>query len=124
MTLDLVLGNALLGTVGLALLHFVWQGALLALGLALTLRVLRPERAELRYALACGTLLLMAAAPPVTFGGLYWVVRGLEAPPQAPAMAVETPLSEDEPVDEARGGNEAVGRRAPSAETGFPTQAL
>ena len=65
------LSNALLSTVGVTLLHFVWQGALLALGLLLLLRMFRPERAELRYALACGTLLLMAVAPLATFGGLY-----------------------------------------------------
>ncbi len=101
MTPDLLvtnlLGNALLGTVGVTLLHFVWQGALLALGLALSLRMLRPERAELRYALACGVLLLMVAAPLATFGGLY----GGSSPVTSPTM-LEPPIRVVEPVDKAR----------------------
>ena len=101
MTPDLLvtnlLGNALLGAVGVTLLHFVWQGALLALGLALLLRILRPERAELRYAFACGVLLLMVAAPLATFGGLY----GGSSPVTNPAM-LEPLIREGEPVNEAR----------------------
>ncbi|MEZ5356934.1 MAG: M56 family metallopeptidase [Bryobacteraceae bacterium] len=50
-----------------ALLHFLWQGALLALGLAAALRVVDARRARLRYGLACLTMMLLAAAVPATW---------------------------------------------------------
>ncbi|HEX9011747.1 MAG TPA: M56 family metallopeptidase, partial [Holophagaceae bacterium] len=52
---------------GWSLLHFLWQGALLG---ALTwglLALLRGASARTRYALACAALLLMVAAPVLTF---------------------------------------------------------
>ena len=52
--------------VGWALVHFLWQGALLAALLALTLRLLARRTAQLRYLAACLTLLLMLAAPVAT----------------------------------------------------------
>ena len=106
------LSNALLSTVGLALLHFVWQGALLALGLLLLLHMFRPERAELRYALACGTLLLMAVAPLATFGGLYGFYGG-SSPVTNPAM-LEPPIRAVEPVDEAQGDEALTPTPAPA----------
>ena len=45
-----------------ALLHFVWQGALLAAGLALALRRLRNASASDRHALACATLALTGSS--------------------------------------------------------------
>jgi len=54
-------------TVARVLLHFLWQGTLLAAGLAIALRLTRNASARDRHALACGTLALMAAAPVVTF---------------------------------------------------------
>ena len=52
---------------GWALVHFLWQGALIA-GLYLIARTLlvRPERAALRYTLSCAALGAMIAAPAVT----------------------------------------------------------
>lgn len=51
---------------GWALIHFLWQGALIALALSLALRVSRSRGPEVRYALACAAFALMALAPPVT----------------------------------------------------------
>ena len=52
---------------GWSLLHFLWQGALLG-GLAwLLLVLLRGASAKARYAVACAALLLMVAAPVLTF---------------------------------------------------------
>lgn len=51
---------------GWALIHFLWQGALIALALSVALRVCRSRGPEVRYALACAALALMALAPPVT----------------------------------------------------------
>ena len=69
-----------------ALLHFLWQGALLAAGLAVTQRRLRNASASDRHALACTTLALMAIAPLVTF----WVLCST-GPSIASSAAVVAP---------------------------------
>ncbi len=51
---------------GWTLLHFVWQGALVALLLALALYLLRRQTAQVRYVVACGAMLLMLALPALT----------------------------------------------------------
>lgn len=50
----------------LALLHFVWQGAALALLVRLTLAALGPKAAKARYAASCGALLAAALLPVIT----------------------------------------------------------
>jgi len=72
-----------------ALLHFLWQGALLAAGLALTQRRLRNATASDRHALACTTLALMAIAPLVTF----WVLCSTDPSIASSAAVVAPPLS-------------------------------
>ncbi len=52
-----------------ALLHFVWQGAVLTALLALGLHLAGPARATLRHALAC----LVLAAMPLTVVGTTWL---------------------------------------------------
>ncbi len=52
--------------IGLVLLHFLWQGALIAAGLAVALRLTRHQPAALRHHLACSALLLMLLAPVLT----------------------------------------------------------
>ena len=56
--------------VGITLLHFVWQGAVLATLFAATHYFLRRASAEKRYLAASFTLLLMAAVPVCTFFAL------------------------------------------------------
>ena len=70
---------------GWALLHFLWQGAAVAALLALALLLLRRASANARYLAACVALLLMAAAPVLT----YWHLTPSVATPQ-PAL-VELP---------------------------------
>jgi Zn-dependent protease with chaperone function len=53
----------LVTSLGWALIHFLWQGALLGLATALALRGLRGARPQTRYALAYGSLLLCVALP-------------------------------------------------------------
>jgi beta-lactamase regulating signal transducer with metallopeptidase domain len=55
-----------LSPLGWSLLHFLWQGALLAALLAAVLYLLRGSAANWRYLAACTVLLLMAACPPAT----------------------------------------------------------
>jgi beta-lactamase regulating signal transducer with metallopeptidase domain len=49
-----------------ALIHFVWQGAVLAFILLVTVKLLDVRTARLRYLLSVGTLLMMGMAPVVT----------------------------------------------------------
>ncbi|HJV22823.1 MAG TPA: M56 family metallopeptidase [Holophagaceae bacterium] len=56
---------------GLTLLHFLWQGTLLALLLGAVRWVLQDRSPRLRHGLACGALLLMALAPCAT-----WLLLG------------------------------------------------
>ena len=61
---DLVTGFVPL--LGKALLHFVWQGALIGLLAALVLNALRNARPQARYAVACLALLACVLTPIVT----------------------------------------------------------
>jgi len=54
-------------TLGWTLLHFIWQGTAIALLLAAAEACVRSRSAQLRYALACGAMLLMVASIGVTF---------------------------------------------------------
>lgn len=76
---------------GWALIHFLWQGALIA-GLYWIARTLlvRPENARTRYALSCAALALMIAAPAVTLianrpqtpaPAMTWIAGPFTAPP-------------------------------------------
>src|SRR5581483_8049663 len=49
-----------------ALIHFVWQGALLTLFLLVTVKLLDVRTARQRYLLSVGTLLMMGTAPVLT----------------------------------------------------------
>ena len=49
-----------------SLLHFIWQGAVIAMITAAGLRMLRHRSAEARYAFAIGSLICMLAAPLFT----------------------------------------------------------
>src|SRR5215468_5559838 len=49
-----------------SLLHFIWQGAVIALITAAGLRMLRHRSAEARYAFTIGSLACMLAAPLFT----------------------------------------------------------
>ena len=53
-------------TVGWVLVHFLWQGAVIAMLLRLALALATPSRPTLRYALGFGALALMLAAPLTT----------------------------------------------------------
>ena len=50
-----------------SLLHFIWQGAAIALATSICLRLLHRRSAELRYGVSVGALIAMLAAPVLTF---------------------------------------------------------
>jgi beta-lactamase regulating signal transducer with metallopeptidase domain/peptidoglycan/xylan/chitin deacetylase (PgdA/CDA1 family) len=60
---------------GLTLLHFLWQGLLMALLLAFALHALKRADANLRYAAATAAMLLMLVVPLLTFGWLNHAYR-------------------------------------------------
>ncbi|WP_257312533.1 M56 family metallopeptidase [Geothrix fuzhouensis] len=72
---------------GWSLLHFLWQGAALALLAWLLLALLRGAPAQARYGAACAFLLLMAAAPVATFLLIQRQTPALAQPPRVTVAA-------------------------------------
>jgi TonB family protein len=61
------LDHRLIEQIGLSLLHFLWQGAVIGLLYAITLPATRGASARIRYVIAVATLAALAAAPLLTF---------------------------------------------------------
>ena len=81
--------------VGWALVHFLWQGTLVALGLAAALSLLRSRSAAMRYTVSAGALALLPALLVATALRSYSdsapaapVARAEAAAPEAPASFV------------------------------------
>src|SRR5262245_10821282 len=83
---------------GWTLIHFIWQGALVALSLAGVLRMLHGASTSARYAAACVALLLMLAAPVATMSLISLSTpdktagvaqSGFAADPISPPLAIE-----------------------------------
>jgi beta-lactamase regulating signal transducer with metallopeptidase domain/thiol-disulfide isomerase/thioredoxin len=72
---DAILSSRIVEAVGVALVHSLWQGALIALAAAAVLLAMRRCSAAKRYVVAYSALALMVVAPGVTFG---WVLPGLQ----------------------------------------------
>ena len=66
----LTLNTGTLQLLGWSLLHFLWQGTILALLLGIALAAARNGSPQTRYALCCATLTLMALSPVATFAYL------------------------------------------------------
>src|ERR687893_815136 len=62
-----LLAHPVFQLLGWTLLHFVWQGALVALAYAGISLSLRRSTANLRYTVACVAMLLMLLLPVATF---------------------------------------------------------
>ncbi|MFN3310989.1 MAG: M56 family metallopeptidase, partial [Thermomonas sp.] len=76
---------------GATLLHFLWQGAVLALLASATLALLRDARAQTRYAVACLALFAALLSPLLTLG---WLL----ASPSLAASAVGADLPTTAPA--------------------------
>jgi soluble lytic murein transglycosylase-like protein/Zn-dependent protease with chaperone function len=93
-------GSPFVAALGATLLHFIWQGAVIAAFLAATLVSLEKTNARARYAAASAALVLMALAPPATLLFLWSAADARparfvlptsispEAPPLWPAIVV------------------------------------
>jgi beta-lactamase regulating signal transducer with metallopeptidase domain len=76
---------------GWTLLHFLWQGALIALLLAGGLVFLRRAGSGVRYAASCAAMILMLACATATFLGLEFT--GTRSHHYAPALINLAPLT-------------------------------
>jgi beta-lactamase regulating signal transducer with metallopeptidase domain len=79
---------------GWTLVHFLWQGALVALMLALARVALKRRTANLRYLASCAAMLLMLALPVITFVTLSSIAHKTQVvmtdPPAPPKQTVKT----------------------------------
>ncbi|HEV7842227.1 MAG TPA: M56 family metallopeptidase, partial [Pyrinomonadaceae bacterium] len=91
MMLETILKQPFVQSLGWALVHAVWQGALVGILVACALMLMRNFSAHARYVAATLGLLLMLAAPVVTLSRLY---RSM--PDAMPATGQRAALSEDE----------------------------
>jgi uncharacterized protein YjbI with pentapeptide repeats/beta-lactamase regulating signal transducer with metallopeptidase domain len=66
-----LLSPSVIQPLGWSLVHFLWQGAVVALLLAGYLRLVRPRSAHARYLTACAALAVMAACPGLTLLGTH-----------------------------------------------------
>jgi TonB family protein len=82
--------TALAQALSAALLHFIWQGTLVAFLLWITLSMLRNRTANQRYAASCAALALMAALPALT----VWIIyRQPGAVPISAVISAAVPAS-------------------------------
>ena len=95
--------ETLLDPLAWTLLHFLWQGALVALAAALALAALRGRGARVRYLTACAGLATMAVLPPATafyLGADATLAASSAAAPAtdaAPVESVATPAAVRDP---------------------------
>jgi len=69
--MDTLIPASLWNAVAWALLHFLWQGALVTLAAAVALTLLRGHDARVRYAVASGSLAVAAVIPVVTVWSVW-----------------------------------------------------
>jgi bla regulator protein blaR1 len=86
-----------LAALALALVHFLWQGTLIALFLAAVVRLWRIERATQRYACSLAALLAMALCPVITYLaiGPQWDPPVVAATHQEPTGSDQSQLTSE-----------------------------
>ena len=87
--------NAFIPSLGWALLHFVWQGALVGCATAVLLVALRNARPERRYAVACLALLMCVVWPVVDFVRMLLDERGAAAARELPLASAPAAVLRD-----------------------------
>lgn len=100
--IETLLDQPIFQALGWTLIHFIWQGALIALLYFSVSVLLRRFSANVRYAAACGAMLLMLIAPAVTMLSIDLSSEqapasefALEAPQSDQVVGATTPL----PID-------------------------
>ena len=104
--------------IGLALLHFLWQGALIAAAAAWLFHILRRSASTSRYMVGCVALVTMAAVPIVT------AVRVLNEPVRITTAAGSSvaALADVTPSQVQQSARESIGV-ALTTDSGVPTSA-
>ena len=89
------LSQSFVPSLGWALLHFVWQGALIGCATAVLLVALRNARPERRYVVACFALLLCVAWPAADFVRMLLDDRNMAAARALPLAAAPAAVLRD-----------------------------
>src|SRR5215510_8361274 len=90
--------RSIIEVLGWTLIHFTWQGTLVALSLAGVLRMLRGSSTNTRYAAACVALLLMSSLPLFTISIISLSMSGKTASGPPPQFVAQT-SSQPQPVE-------------------------
>jgi beta-lactamase regulating signal transducer with metallopeptidase domain len=85
--------NWMVHALGWTLLHFCWQGAVVAVVLWSALQLLAGRSAQARYGVACCALALMVALPLATFGRLALAENRLSLPHTGAAVLAPAAVS-------------------------------
>lgn len=88
--IETLLDQPIFQALGWTLIHFIWQGALIAVLYLSVSVLLRRFAANVRYAAACGAMLLMLIAPAVTM----FSIDSVSDPSPAAALAPEATQSD------------------------------
>jgi len=88
-----VLAGPIAEALGRALFHFLWEGALIALVLALAIHVIRPPSATIRYGLACAAMLAMVVAFGATLAWFWPHTAAVTIQSNAPRLRVPPPVA-------------------------------
>ena len=84
--IDTLMGQPAAQAIGWALVHFVWQGTLVAILTAAALALLRTSAADVRYVVTTIALTLMFTLPAVTVTQMWTTNAGLEVGTTATAQ--------------------------------------
>ena len=109
--------NPMTQAVGWALVHFLWQGTLVAAGLAAGLALMKGRSSQARYALAVGTLAVMVLLPVATAFRSYEPAAPVAQKTPSPALprfAVEGAPAAPAPTETAVDFREMVRPWVPS----------
>jgi CubicO group peptidase (beta-lactamase class C family)/Zn-dependent protease with chaperone function len=84
-----LLATPIMQTLGLTLVHFLWQGTLVALVVAVVLYVLKDSSASTRYVISCAGLAVMILSPLATFAYLAPSVKPVYQFTDSPRAALQ-----------------------------------
>ena len=84
--IDTLMGQPAAQAIGWALVHFVWQGTLVAILTAAALALLRTSAADVRYVVTTISLTLMFTLPAVTVTQMWTTNAGLQVGTTATAQ--------------------------------------
>ena len=102
--LDNIFSQGMVQRLGWTLIHFVWQAGMVALILAILLKLLRKSSANLRYIVACLALVMVVLLPVITMSLIpvaesYSVTEVAGASEPEPGAIVSPPVEIEPPAN-------------------------